>query len=277
MDYSVENKKNLATHADKYRGWLASEKKDGWRVTYDPRARVIRMKSGRVCTGAQAFADRLSSAAAPAVEGELYLGREYRAKVSTYCAGKPVLDEGGRALRAQLWLFDMPRSKDTFSARVAALNALVAKLGSKSGIRAVRQVRIRSGKQLRQMFNRIVRAGGEGVVVANADAKYKRGRSKDKVKIKGRPDAEARVVAHRTGPKGRMVLELQTPAGAKFRVGTGLNHKLSPRDIPRGSLVTYEYENLSQTGVPQQTRFVAKRPATDRRRQRPRRTSHRRG
>lgn len=261
MDYSVRGKRTLANGgADDFVGWYASEKKDGWRVTFDPREKVLRTKSGRVCIGGQHFADKLHAAGAPAVEGELYLGREHRAKVSTYCAGKPV------RLKAQLWLFDMPRSNGTFERRAAALETLTKALGRSSGIRNVRQVRLRSGAQLRSMFRRIVAAGGEGVVVARADGKYTRGRSADKIKIKGRPDAEATVVAHERGPKGRPVLVLQTPDGVKFKVGAGLKSGVTAADIPRGSQVTYEYENMSQRGVPQQASFVAKRPAADRRR-----------
>lgn len=267
MDYRSANKRKIldTDAAKQYVGWVWSEKMDGWRVTYDPDAVVIRTKSGAVCRGAQPFADTLHSVGAPAVEGELYLGREHRAAVTTLCAAK-------RATKTepQLWLFDITDSDARFAARSAELSKIEARLtaagrgkrGKRPFIRAVKQEKIRSADHLRQVFRRVVAAGGEGVVVADPTAAYKRGRSDAKVKIKGRPDAEATVVGHSRGKQGRLVLQLKTGEGKKFKVFSGLKQSMTPADAPIGSVVTYEYEN-APGGVPQQSRFVAVRPPED--------------
>ena len=259
MDYSKIDKKSLQEKGKHYVGWYASTKFDGWRITYDPKTQTMRTKGGNVCKGVSFIADELAKKKYPQVEGELYLGRRFRSKVASVCAGKMELPPG---TKLEYLVFDMPSCKLPFLERQRELSELV-KLKPVRMVKAVRQVRVKSIAHLRSMFINVVENGGEGLVLADPSALYAKGRSKSKVKLKGRPDAEATVVGHKRGEKGQLILKAITEQGVSFYVGSGLSHGASERDFPLETLITYEFENLSIDGVPQQTSFVAIRPIAD--------------
>ena len=51
-------------------------------------------------------------------------------------------------------------------------------------------------------------------------------------------------------------LELQTPAGLRFRLGTGFSDAQRSDPPPIGSLVTYRYRDLTPSGRPRFASFL---------------------
>ena len=87
-----------------------------------------------------------------------------------------------------------------------------------------------------------------------ADAPYATGRSDALLKLKPLLDAEAVVVGHLPG-KGRLAglvgaLEVETPEGRRFRIGSGLTDALRRDPPPLGATITYTYRGLTRTGLP---------------------------
>jgi len=75
------------------------------------------------------------------------------------------------------------------------------------------------------MLRRVVKQGGEGLMLHRGASLYRAVRSDDLLKLKPYEDAEARVVAHLPG-KGKYASTLGalrwSPAGGlRFRLGTG--------------------------------------------------------
>ncbi|RZL29291.1 MAG: DNA ligase, partial [Rubrivivax sp.] len=97
-------------------------------------------------------------------------------------------------------------------------------------------------------------------VLHRADAPLASGRSDLLLKLKPLADAEAVVVGHEPG-KGRLAgqlgaLELQTPDGVRFKLGTGFSDA-QRRDPPAvGATVTYRYRDLTPSGKPRFASFV---------------------
>lgn len=121
-------------------------------------------------------------------------------------------------------------------------------------LEAVAQTRVKDRSELQARLQAVLKAGGEGLMLHRADAPYVTGRSDALLKLKPLLDAEAVVVGHLPG-KGRLAglvgaLEVETPEGRRFRIGSGLTDVLRRDPPPLGATITYTYRGLTRTGLP---------------------------
>ena len=93
-----------------------------------------------------------------------------------------------------------------------------------------------------------------------ASASCSSGRSDVLVKLKPQLDAEATVTAHHAGQgkyKGLLgALEVRTPEGRSFLIGSGLSDAQRRAPPAIGSVVTYRYRELTNTGLPRFASFM---------------------
>jgi DNA ligase-1 len=86
------------------------------------------------------------------------------------------------------------------------------------------------------------------------------GRSSTLLKVKSFFDAEALVIEHQAGTgrhQGRLgALLVELPDGVRFSVGTGFSDKEREGPPPAGAIVTFRYQELSDTGVPRFPSYV---------------------
>ena len=85
------------------------------------------------------------------------------------------------------------------------------------------------------------------------------------MKLKPHLDAEAVVIAHRSGAgkyRGLVgALEVETPDRRRFLVGSGLTDALR-RDPPRpGEVITYRYRDLTSSGLPRFATYLRRHDA----------------
>lgn len=228
------------------RGYLVSEKLDGVRAVWD--GRQLRFRSGRVVPAPRWFTEALP---AVALDGELWAGRARFDAVSGTVRRTSPDDASWQALR--LMVFDLPGAAGDFAARVARIAALAGDAGSAVWA-AVEQTRVSDPAALQRWLDRVVRGGGEGLVLHRADAPWSPGRSSALWKLKPLHDAEAQVLAHEPG-RGRLAglmgaLRVRTVSGIEFRIGTGFTDA-QRRDPPAvGSWVSYTHRGLTPAGVP---------------------------
>ena len=114
--------------------------------------------------------------------------------------------------------------------------------------------------ELKRRLDRVVKAGGEGLMLHLANAPYVTGRSDVLLKLKPLLDTEATVVRHIPG-KGRNAgrlgaLEVRTRDGIVFRLGTGFSDAQRDNPPPVGSLVTYTYRDVTPSGKPRFASFL---------------------
>lgn len=237
--------------ADVARYW-ASEKLDGVRAHWD--GARLRFRSGRPVPAPAWFV-----AALPArpLDGELWLGRGSFARLSGLVRRAEPDDAEWRQVRYMI--FELPDAPGDFTARAAAIRALVADAGL-PWLQAVEQFRLADAKALRRKLDEVVRGGGEGLMLHRADAPYATGRSADLLKVTPWLDAEARVVAHLPG-KGKHVgrlgaLRVEMPDGRRFSLGTGFSDTERRAPPPIGALVTYRYRELTASGLPRFPRYL---------------------
>lgn len=232
--------------------YFVSEKLDGVRARWDGRALWTR-GGYRVATPpgfVQGWPDT-------PMDGELWITRGRFDVVSGIARSTRPDPAAWETVR--FMVFDLPAHAGTFAERVAAMHTLVARTAHPQ-LRMVEQTRVASRTALDTRLAQVVAAGGEGLMLHHADARYGVGRSSALLKLKPHDDAEARVLAHApgngkyTGMLGALVVEHHD--GRQFRIGTGFSDAQRADPPPLGSWVTYRYNGLTSTGLPRFARFM---------------------
>jgi len=232
--------------------FLVSEKLDGVRARWDGRRMWTR--AGAPIVPPPGFTRGWPP---EPMEGELWLGRGRFDEVSGLVrrGGNP--PEAWKEVR--FMLFDLPAHDGPFAQRVARMRTLVAQAGNPA-LAMVSQRRLASAAALDAELARVVAAGGEGLMLHRADARYVPGRSEALLKYKPHQDAEAQVVGYQQGKgrhAGRMgALLVRTPDGRAFRIGTGFSDRQREQPPPLHSWVTYRYSGQTSKGLTRFPRFL---------------------
>ena len=236
--------------------YLVSEKYDGVRGAWD--GRVLRFRSGRRVPAPAWFTARLPLAP---LDGELWLGRGRFDALSAIVRTAVPVDAEWHQLRYMV--FELPGAPGDFEARALRI-AEIATESAWPQLVAVAHTPVADRAALQRRLASTVAQGGEGLVLHLASAAYRTGRSDAMLKLKPSLDSEATVVAHHPG-KGKYegvlgALEVRTPQGRRFLLGSGLSDG-QRRDPPAiGSEVTYRYRDLTSTGLPRFASFLRVHP-----------------
>ena len=234
------------------RGWLVSEKLDGVRALWD--GERMRFRSGRAITAPAWF-----TAALPQVplDGELWGGRGRFEQLSGTVRREQPSDNAWREVRYQV--FDLPEASGPFVRRAALLRRIVQQ-AAWPALGAVEQFELPDAAALQHRLAAVVREGGEGLMLHRADALREAGRSDALVKLKPVQDAEAVVEAHEAGQGRHAVrlgaLRVRAPDGRRFLLGTGFSDAQRERPPLPGSVVTYTYRGLTESGLPRFASFL---------------------
>ena len=232
--------------------YFVSEKLDGVRARWDGRALWTR-GGHRIATPP----DFTQGWPATPMDGELWIARNRFDVVSGIARSTRPDPAAWDAVR--FMVFDLPAHTGPFGERVAAMRTLVTRTAHPQ-LRMVEQTRFASRAALDAHLAQVVAAGGEGLMLHHADARYGVGRSNALLKLKPHDDAEARVLAHApgkgkyTGMLGALIVEHHD--GRQFRIGTGFTDAQRADPPPLGSWVTYRYNGLTSTGLPRFARFL---------------------
>ncbi|MEO8408145.1 MAG: DNA ligase [Oxalobacteraceae bacterium] len=232
--------------------YLVSEKLDGVRALWD--GKVLRFRSGRIIQAPNWF---IAGLPVHPLDGELWMGRRTFDRLSAAVRRQEPRDAEWRQISYQV--FEWPQAPGTFSERVVALQASVARANLR-WLQLVPQQRIADRSALQVRLQQVVRAGGEGLMLHRADAPWQTGRTDALLKLKPQHDAEARVVAHLPG-KGKYqgvcgALLVESPDGQRFRLATGISDAQRRTPPPVGSVVTYRYRERTPGGLPRFASFM---------------------
>ena len=232
--------------------YLVSEKYDGVRAVWD--GATLRFRSGRVLPAPAWFSAQLPRVP---LDGELWIGRGRFDEVSGIVRKDVPIDAEWRQLH--YLVFELPGAPGSFAERAQRIEAIVTQSATPA-LAAVQQSTLDDHAALRRMLAATIAQGGEGLVLHLASAPVSAGRSDTMLKLKPSLDSEATVIAHHAGQgkyAGQLgALELRTPQGRRFLLGSGLSDALRRAPPPIGSVVTYRYRDVTSTGLPRFASFL---------------------
>ncbi|MCV2365596.1 DNA ligase [Paucibacter sp. DJ1R-11] len=233
--------------------YLVSEKFDGVRAFWTGDRLLSRQ--GLVLPAPASVLERLPPL--QPLDGELWMGRgRFEACSAALRRSQPREEEWQQI---QCLLFELPGGAGPFSRRVAQLREIAAAVDTPM-LRVVPQEQVGSLAELRQRLRAVLRAGGEGLMLHEADAPYISGRHEALLKLKAHDDEDAVVIAHLPG-QGRLsgllgALRVRNAAGQEFNLGSGFSEALRRAPPPLGSTVCYRYRGLTGSGLPRFATFL---------------------
>lgn len=231
--------------------WV-SEKYDGVRGYWDGRQLLTR--GGEVIHAPDWFVAGWPSLP---MDGELWAGRGGFSLAVSTVRQQQAGDAAWRQMR--FMVFDLPGHSGSFDQRLPVLRSTVQNI-HRPWVQAVEQVKVADHAALQAMLDNIVAQGGEGLVLHRGASLYRAERNDDLLKFKPYEDAEAHVVAHVAG-KGKYAgmvgaLLVETPEGKRFKLGSGMSDQQRRHPPALGSLVTYRYRGVNDSGIPRFAVFM---------------------
>jgi DNA ligase-1 len=226
-------------------GWWMSEKYDGLRGYWD--GRKLWTRQGNMIHAPNYFMAELPRDIA--LDGELWIGHgKFEETISVVRAETP--DE--RWKRVHYMVFDAPRAKGTFEQRMELLHTIFPQ--DNRVVRLVVQERCEGVAQLLAERDRVIRLGGEGLMLRQPESLYEGKRSSTLLKVKPYDDAEATVIAHEPG-KGKFAgklgaIRVRTDDGREFSIGSGFTDVQRELPPPVGTVITYRFRGLTAKGMP---------------------------
>lgn len=244
--------------AQTYRGqidvasYLVSEKLDGVRALWD--GKKLSFRSGKEIQAPRWFLEALPK---QPLDGELWMGRGSFERLS----GIVRRDSPDNAEWRQVlyMIFELPGAAGSFRERAESIRQIVSQ-ANVPWLREIDQFSLVDRSALQTQFNKIVKAGAEGLMLHHADAEYQTGRSDVLLKMKPWDDAEAEVVGHKPG-KGKHAgalgaLRVRTPEGREFYLGSGFTDEQRRHPPEIGMVVTYRYREFTEKGLPRFATFL---------------------
>lgn len=226
-------------------GWWLSEKLDGVRALWD--GKVFMSRNGNIYNAPEWFTAKLPSTA---LDGELFMGRKLFQKTVSAVRKKVPIDAEWQGI--QYRCFDAPTKPGPFERRLELVPADLR----------LEHVMCRGRSHLEEMFNDIVAAGGEGVMLRQAHSMYVAKRSDTLLKLKPELSDEAVVTGHQPGEGkhlGRLGALICEWNGKAFNIGTGLSDAQRESPPKVGARVTFSYQELTDAGIPRFPVFVIER------------------
>jgi DNA ligase 1 len=232
--------------------YLISEKYDGVRAMWD--GKQLYTRQGNVINAPLWFTKDLPKTP---LDGELWLAHGQFDALSGAVRKDVPIDAEWKNITYHV--FELPNAPGDFQARAKRIVEIVKK-ANLSHLKAVAQYRVKDEAELKLRMKKMVKNGGEGLMLHRADAEYITGRNAALIKLKPLFDAEATVIAHTAGKgkyKGKLgALVVETADGIRFKLGTGFSDAERENPPKIGSLVTYTYKDKTKTGKPKFASFL---------------------
>ncbi|WOH39469.1 DNA ligase [Thalassotalea fonticola] len=193
------------------------------------------------------------------LDGELWMGRgKFSEVLSVVSRDQPHI--GWQKVR--FMIFDLPEQQGNFANRVTAMRQLIANSNSQY-LQMIQQIKISTDDRLIKLLEKIIKLGGEGLMLHRETAHYHIGKTNNLLKLKTYQDSEAQVIAHTIG-KGKYqgllgALIVRNKNGIIFKVGSGFSDKERAMPPPIGSIITYKYWGVTSKGKPRFASFLRMR------------------
>ncbi|SFV52097.1 DNA ligase (ATP) [hydrothermal vent metagenome] len=220
-------------------GWFMSEKLDGVRAYWNGKNLISR--NGKVFTTPKYFTKDFPLTE---LDGELWSKRGDFSNISSIVNTNKV-DERWKTLTYNV--FEVPNAKGTLQERLSLVK-------ESRHIKILKQIKIKTSKDLDLFLKGVERKGGEGVVVRNGELSYYSGRNSNALKLKSYVDEECKVVGYTEGHGkfkyllGALLCNLKNDKIIK--IGTGFTNEERTHPPKIGAIITFKYYGLTSKGNP---------------------------
>ena len=235
-------------------GWYRSEKLDGMRCIWTG-SRLLSRNHLEI----HAPPELLAELPPLALDGELFLGRgRFQECMSVVRSHAP---DRARWREVRFMVFDAPQVAGAFDQRIATVEVV---LRGCAWARPLPQTLCTGAKDVRRALDKVLAAGGEGLVLRHPSHLYQGGRTTDLLKVKVMQDAEATVVGHEEGTgrnRQRLGALICADARCVFKVGTGFPDAMRDDPPAIGTRITYQFQERLASGKPRFPVFVRVRPS----------------
>ncbi|CAF1191503.1 unnamed protein product [Rotaria sordida] len=239
-------------------GWWMSEKLDGVRAYWN--GSNFYSRQGNLFHVPDFF--KVSLPKVP-LDGEIWCGRGLFQKCISIVkkqANKVVPDD--YKLLTYL-IFDAPSHGGKYEDRVKWLQDNIPQDDDKCYATVVGIKKCQNLADLKKCLTDVTAAGGEGIMLRKPGSHYENKRSSTLLKVKTFYDEEALVIGHKPG-KGNCTgmlgaLECELPNGKRFDVGSGFNMDQRRKPPKIGSVITFKFQELSNSGSPRFPVFLRMR------------------
>lgn len=226
-------------------GWWLSEKLDGVRAYWN--GKHFSSRNGNTFHAPPWFKKGLPNCA---LDGELWCGRRQFQKCVGIVRSSKRLDEWKFVTYL---VFDAPEHPGKFEERMKFVNKVIRPDMTPTAA-AVGMVKCKGNKHIFKELAKVEKSGGEGLMLRQPGSLYKRCRDSSLLKVKSFFDEEAIVIGHKKGTgrnSHRMGhLQVKTPDGRVFDVGSGFTDAQRDKPPKLGTIITYRYQELSNSGKP---------------------------
>lgn len=236
-------------------GWYRSEKLDGVRCVWTG-TRLLSRNQNEIHAPPSLVAELPSMK----LDGELFIGRgRFTECMSVVRTQVPNVD---RWKKVTYQVFDAPEVPGTFKQRIAAARDAIRGC---SWAKTVKQTLCTDAADVQNALKKVVRRGGEGLMLRHPTRAYRGGRTHDLLKVKVMHDAEAVIIGHDEGSgrnRGRLgAFVCIDDAGIVFKVGSGISERLRDDPPTIGTRITYQFQEKTPNGKPRFPVFL--RPRLD--------------
>jgi DNA ligase 1 len=258
----VKNKKPITEY-------YASEKFDGYRAIWNGEKFLSRNEKEYTAVP-EWF--RKSMPPGIVLDGELWTKRDDFNTCGIF-RKKEVVEGEWEKHKVKYKIFDMPLNNKSFEERMKDLARLVrtqSRMINKNKdtipynpLSLTKQTKIKDQAHLDSMYKEIIRVKGEGLMLREAGSLYEQKRSSTLLKIKPVYDDECIIVGYNPGTGkyegklGSFICVLKKNKNVKFKL-SGMNDEVRENyqtTHPVGTVVTFQYNESTKTGVPRFGRY----------------------
>ena len=266
------------------KGWLISEKFDGYRACYDHSKKGFFSRQNKPFNAPDWFIQAMPPRL---VDGELWIGRNMFQEMGTVRKKVPVDEEW---LNITFQVYDMPDHPGTFQERLKELKRIVKLTKNRWNLRrkdyeypfnklecpvvVAKQIVVKDESHLDKVYQEIIQAGGEGIMLKDPDSPYEGKRSNYLLKYKPNFDEEAIIVGYKpgqgkyTGMLGGFMCKPLINHDTYMSIDEDTDHAFTisgmddeirgkyQKTHPIGTIISYEHSGKTDKGKPRFGRYT---------------------
>ena len=233
------------------KGWYMSEKLDGIRGYWN--GKYFLSKNGNKIYAPKWFTKNFPSYE---LDGEFWSKRADFENIQSI-----ILDDTPSKQWREIsyHIFEAPNQDGDFTKRLENVKNYFAK-SRLNHVQIIKQIRCKDKSHLEKFMQKVIKQGGEGVIIKDASLLYFAGRSSNILKVKESADLEGVVIGINKG-KGTFKnlmgsLTLRLDNGVIFKLGGGFSIEERKTLYKIGSIVTFKYYGFTKNKKPKFASFL---------------------